>query len=88
MADCMGVAVRPGKTLKTRIPSWLTSSRRLSANARSAYLVDAYKPRCTILPGVKIGNGAVVAAGSVVVKDVGDNVLVGGVPAKVIRELN
>ncbi len=43
--------------------------------------------RCTILPGVKIGKGVVVAAGAVVTKDIPDNVLVGGVPAKIIREL-
>ena len=42
---------------------------------------------CTILPGVTIGNNVVVAAGAVVTKDVPDNCVVGGVPAKVIREL-
>lgn len=41
-------------------------------------------PRAIILPGVKIGFGAVVAAGAVVTKDVGDFEIVGGVPAKVI----
>jgi acetyltransferase-like isoleucine patch superfamily enzyme len=41
----------------------------------------------TILPGVTIGKGVVIAAGAVVSKDVPDNVLVGGVPAKVIKEL-
>lgn len=41
----------------------------------------------TILPGVTIGNNVVVAAGAVVTKDVPDNCLVGGVPAKIIREL-
>lgn len=41
----------------------------------------------TILPGVTIGRNAVVAAGSVVSKDVGENMLVGGVPAKPIRQL-
>jgi len=44
--------------------------------------------RCTVLPGVTIGRGAVVAAGAVVNKDVACNTLVGGVPAKVIRHLD
>lgn len=43
-------------------------------------------PRAIILPGVKIGRGAVVAAGAVVTKDVPDFAIVGGVPAKVIGE--
>jgi len=41
----------------------------------------------TVLPGVTIGNNVVVAAGAVVTKDVPDNSLVAGVPAKVIKEL-
>ena len=43
--------------------------------------------RVTILPGVTIGQGAVVAAGAVVTKDVPPNTMVGGVPAKVIKSL-
>ncbi len=43
-------------------------------------------PRAVILPGVKIGKGAVVAAGAVVTKDVAEFEVVGGVPAKVIGE--
>lgn len=43
-------------------------------------------PRAIILPGVKIGKGAVVAAGAVVTKDVGEFKIVGGVPAKEIGE--
>jgi len=39
----------------------------------------------TILSGVRIGQGAVVAAGSVVTKDVPLYAIVGGVPAKVIK---
>lgn len=39
----------------------------------------------TILGGVKIGNGAVIAAGSVVVKDVEPYAIVGGSPAKFIK---
>ena len=40
---------------------------------------------CTVLSGVTINQGAVVAAGSVVTKDVPPYSIVGGVPAKVIR---
>ena len=43
---------------------------------------------CTILPGVTIGNNIVIAAGAVVTKDVPDNCVAGGVPAKIIREIN
>ncbi|MCX7994754.1 MAG: N-acetyltransferase [candidate division WOR-3 bacterium] len=41
----------------------------------------------TILCGVTIGENAIVGAGSVVTKDVPDNTIVAGVPAKVIRKL-
>ena len=43
-------------------------------------------PRAIILPGVKIGRGAIVAAGAVVTSDVADFEIVGGVPAKIIGE--
>jgi acetyltransferase-like isoleucine patch superfamily enzyme len=42
--------------------------------------------RATILKGVKIGDGAVVAAGAVVAHNVPNNCLVGGVPARILRE--
>ena len=41
--------------------------------------------RVTILPGVNIGNHCIIAAGSVVTKNVPDYAIVGGVPAKVIK---
>ena len=41
-----------------------------------------------ILPGVTIGKNSVIATGAVVTKDVPPNVLVMGVPAKVVKELN
>lgn len=43
-------------------------------------------PRVTIMPGVKIGKGAVIAGGAVVTKDVENFSIVGGVPAKIIGE--
>lgn len=42
----------------------------------------------TILQGVRIGKGSIVAAGAVVNKDVKPNTLVAGVPARLIRELD
>lgn len=41
-----------------------------------------------VMPGVTIGSNSVIAAGSVVTQDIPSNVLAGGVPCRVIRELN
>jgi len=39
----------------------------------------------TILKGVNIGDGVIIAAGSIVTKDVPKNSLVGGIPAKILK---
>ena len=44
--------------------------------------------KVTILPGVKIGSNSIVGANSVVTGDVPSNCVVGGIPAKIIREIN
>jgi len=41
----------------------------------------------SILPGVTIGENAIVAAGAIVSKDVPDNAIVGGIPAKIIKNI-
>lgn len=41
----------------------------------------------TILPGVTIGENAIIAAGAVVSKDVPDNTIAGGIPAKIIKSI-
>lgn len=74
-----------------------TVGHPLSPKKRRAHLAQASPVRIgndvwiggnvTILPGVTIGNNVIVAAGAVVNKDVPDNCVVGGVPAKIIREL-
>ena len=51
---------------------------------RNAWLGAA----CTILPGVTVGENSVVAAGAVVTKDVPDNTVVAGIPAKVVKRLD
>ena len=41
----------------------------------------------TVLPGVTLGDGAIIAAGAVVTKDVPARTIAGGVPAKVIKTI-
>lgn len=41
----------------------------------------------TILPGVTVGENSIIAAGAVVSKDVPNNVIVGGIPAKIIKNI-
>ena len=43
--------------------------------------------RVSVMPGVTIGEGAIVASGAVVTKDVAPYTLVAGVPAKFIKKL-
>lgn len=76
----------------------LTNSHQIGRNGRRAGDLQAkavkigndawLSTRCTVLPGVEIGEGAIVAAGAVVTKSVPPNVMVGGVPARIIRELD
>ncbi|MFG1525556.1 acyltransferase [Halobacteriovorax sp. RZ-3] len=65
---------------------------------RSKVYPDEFKVTCikngasiganaTILPGITIGEGAMIGAGSVVTKDVPDNTVVVGNPAKILRNI-
>jgi acetyltransferase-like isoleucine patch superfamily enzyme len=76
----------------------VTSVHRMGPATRRAGRVESAEPvligggawigaNAILLPGVRIGQGAVVAAGSVVRVDVPPNVVVAGVPARVVRSL-
>ncbi|KAK9667490.1 hypothetical protein K7432_017799 [Basidiobolus ranarum] len=70
----------------------LQPKRRADGGPEMAYPVkignDVWVGGGTIIcPGVTVGDGVTIAAGSVVTKDVPPYVLVGGVPAKIIKEI-
>ena len=73
----------------------ITESHPLEPNDRSALLVKPVVIKrkawigagATILPGVTIGENSVVGAGAVVIKDVPDNTVVGGIPANIIKSI-
>lgn len=44
--------------------------------------------KVSIMPGVRIGRGSIVGAGSVVTRDIAPFTVVGGVPARVLRTLD
>lgn len=65
----------------------ISESEKLPENDKDVNIEDGVWIGCnvTILKGVRIGRGAVVAAGAVVTKDVPQYSIVGGNPAKVIK---
>lgn len=74
-----------------------TVNHPMTAEGRRKYLAQASPVnigndvwiggRVVVLPGITIGNNCIIAAGAVVTKDIPDNSLAVGFPAKVIRKL-
>jgi acetyltransferase-like isoleucine patch superfamily enzyme len=85
------VSLGPGVTLYTATHPLGLESRRMAFNtaARAIVVEDGawIGLGALILAGVRVGRGAVVAAGSVVNSDVPDNALVSGNPATIVEEL-
>lgn len=92
--DMGGITIQDGALIGPKV-NIITENHPLDPNDRSALLVKPVIIKkkawigagATILPGVTIGENAVVAAGAVVSKDVPDNTVVAGIPAKVIKEI-
>jgi maltose O-acetyltransferase len=85
------VSLGPRAVLYTATHSLGVASRRMALNvlARPIVVEDGawIGMAAMILPGVRVGRGAVVAAGAVVNEDVPPNVVVAGNPARVTEEL-
>jgi acetyltransferase-like isoleucine patch superfamily enzyme len=92
--DLGGITIEDGVLIAPKV-SLLTEGHPVSQAERHSLVPKAIHIKknawiganATILQGVTIGENSVVAAGSVVSKDVPDNVVVGGTPAKIIKEL-
>lgn len=84
------VMIGPGTLISTVNHPMLPSGRRRHLGIAKPVTIgnDVWiGGNVVIVPGVSIGNNCVIAAGAVVTKDVPDNSLVGGVPARLIRTL-
>lgn len=92
--DIGGITIEDDVLIGPKV-SLITESHPLNPAERKALLVKPVVIKrnawigagAIILPGVTVGENAVVAAGAVVSKDVADNSIVGGVPAKFLRNI-
>ena len=92
--DFGGITIEDGVFIAPKV-SLLTEGHPLSPENRHSLTVAPIHIKrnawiganATLMPGVTIGENAVVAAGAVVTKDVAANTIAGGVPAKFLKTL-
>jgi acetyltransferase-like isoleucine patch superfamily enzyme len=92
--DLGGITIDDGVLIAPKV-SLLSEGHPISPDKRQSLVPKAIHIKknawigagATILHGVTIGENSVVAAGSVVSKNVPDNVIVAGTPAKIIKEI-
>ena len=92
--DLGGITIEDNVLIAPKV-SLLSEGHRVSPNERQSFVPGHIHIKknawigagATILPGVIIGENAVVAAGAVVSKDVPANTVVGGIPAKHIKNI-
>ncbi len=92
--DLGGITIEDGVLIAPKV-SLLSEGHPLSSQERHSLVPRPIHIKknvwiganATILYGVTIGENSVVASGSVVSKDVPDNVVVGGTPAKIIKKI-
>ena len=92
--DLGGITIEDNVMIAPKV-SLLSEGHPISANDRQTLTAGKIHIKrnawiganATILPGVTIGENAIVAAGAVVSKDVADNTVVGGIPAKFIKNI-
>lgn len=93
--DMGGITIEDGVLIGPRV-NLVTENHPLEPSDRRALITKPILIKrnawigagATILPGVTVGENAVVAAGAVVSRDVPANVVVGGIPAKIIKSIN
>ncbi|MGZ5246855.1 MAG: DapH/DapD/GlmU-related protein [Flavitalea sp.] len=92
--DLGGITIEDNVQIGPRV-NLVTENHPLDPSDREALLLKPITIKrnawigaaVTILPGVTIGENAVVAAGAVVSRDVPPNTVVGGIPAKIIKSI-
>ena len=85
-----GALLAPGVVISTVSHAFLPKARRNHLCTAKKVVIgnDVWLgANCTVLPGVTIGSNVIIAAGAVVNRDVPDNCIFGGVPAKYLKPL-